>query len=161
LKPTKPTLLAISLCGLLPALVLGCGKLDDKKIEASVQAELASKGVKLKVFDCPEGRPLQKGDKFDCSGVDQDGRALTFHVEQMDDAGNVNWKMEGVIIDEAKFGDRIEAEGGKAADVQCPSKVLIVKKGDVITCPVIINGEEHTIEITLTNDEGKVSWKTS
>ena len=157
----KQTLVAIGLCTLLPALSSGCGKLDDKKIEASVQAELASKGVKLKIFDCPEGRPLKKGDTFECSGVDQDGRALTFHVEQMDDSGNISWKMEGLIIDQAKLGDSIEAKVGKTADVQCPSKTLIVKIGETFTCPVMINGEKHSVRITLTNDKGDVTWTTS
>jgi hypothetical protein len=69
--------------------------------------------------------------------------------------------MEGLIIDQAKLGDSIEAKVGKTADVQCPSKTLIVKIGETFTCPVMINGEKHSVQITLTNDKGDVTWTTS
>ncbi len=146
---------------LLPALLSGCGKLDDKKIEASVQAELAAKNVKLKSFDCPEGRPLKADDTFDCAGIDQDGKALVFHVKQMDNAGNITWKMEGLIIDQTKLGDSIEAKVGQSADVQCPAKTLIMKVGESFSCPVMIGGQRHMVQITLTNEKGDVTWKTS
>jgi hypothetical protein len=138
---------------------VGCTTLDDKKIEDAIQTELAAKGIKLKTFDCPEGRPLKVGDKFDCSGVDQDNRALTFHIEQMNDTGSINWKMEGLILDEAKLGDSIEAKIGQAADVQCPAKTLILKVNDSFTCPVLIGGERQKVTLTLTNEKGEVAWK--
>jgi hypothetical protein len=144
---------------LLFVFFFGCTTLDDKKIEDAIQTDLAGKGIKVKTFDCPEGRPLRTGDKFDCSAVDQDNRTLIFHVEQTNDSGSINWKMEGVILEEAKLGDSIEAKIGQAADVQCPAKTIILKVGDSFTCPVLIGSDRQKVTLTLTSEKGDVAWK--
>src|SRR5271167_2966945 len=91
--------------------LVGCCKgahLDDTKIEGLIQTELQGKGVTMKSVDCPPDRPLKKGDSFTCSGVDSEGEALVFRVEQLDDAGTISWKMDGMIINQKKVGDGIE-----------------------------------------------------
>ncbi len=138
--------------------VLACGKVSHAKVEQSIKDKLASKGVALTSLTCPD-RPLKKGDKFDCDGVDSDGQKLTFHVEQTDDKGTIDWKLDGMIINKAAIGDSIEKSVGTAADVRCPNTSVILKVGESFTCDVQVGAQKHKVELTLTNDKGDVGWK--
>lgn len=142
----------------LAAAILACGKVEHTKVEQSIKDKLATKKVDLKSLTCPD-RPLKKGDKFDCNAEDVDGQPLVFHVEQMDAKGSVDWKLDGMIIDMASVGDNIEKTVGAAADVQCPNKSVILKVGQSFTCDAQIGAQKHKVVLTLTDDQGTVSWK--
>jgi len=169
---TSLALLAIAACGNpeprpavsppppAPAAETAPKVVSGKKIEASVRLGLGAKGVTLKSLSCPDGRPIKSGDTFDCAGVDQDDKALTFHVVQADNTGDVTWKMEGMIVDQTKIGDSIESKVGHAADVQCPAKIVIMKIGEAFTCPVLIEGKTRSVRMVLMNENGDVSWTT-
>jgi hypothetical protein len=146
--------------GVVTLLALGCNPvLDKKKIETSITSECKSKGLTLKTVDCPAGRHQKQGDTFDCHGTTDDGQALTFTVTQNDHAGNISWKLDGQIMDLAKLGDSIESKVHKAADVKCPSKVKVLKSGDVFKCDVDIEGKHQQVEITVKDNDGNVHWK--
>src|SRR5437660_1107330 len=105
----------------LAVTILACGKVSHTKVEQSIKDKLAAKGVGITSVTCPD-RPIKKGDTFDCDGVDSDGQKLSFHVEQTDAQGSVDWKLDGMIINMQSVGDSIEKTVGTAADVQCPNK---------------------------------------
>jgi hypothetical protein len=151
--------LALAAVSLAASACCGAGKLDDTKLESSITTELAGKGVVMKSIDCPSGRPQKAGDKFDCSGVDEDGEKLVFHVEQTDGHGGFSWKMDGMIINKKKVGDAIEAKLHKSADVQCSEKAVILNVGQSFTCDAIVEGKTHKVQLTLTDASGNVSWK--
>jgi hypothetical protein len=138
-------------------LAAGCN-IDHSKVEDSIRQGLKEKGVNLKSVDCPADRRIKKGDTFDCTGVDEGGQHLVFTVTQ-GDGGNVNWKLDGMIINQAKLGDSIEHKVGKAADVKCPEKTVILKPGQSFTCDVDVDGKTHKVLITLQDKEGNVAWK--
>jgi hypothetical protein len=137
--------------------ILACGKVQHGKVEQSIKDKLATKGMALTSLTCPD-RPIKKGDTFDCDGVDSDGQKLTFHVEQTDDTGSVDWKLDGMIINKQKIGDSIEKSVGAAADVRCPEKTVVMKVGESFTCDLHIGAQMKHVELTLTNDKGDVSW---
>jgi Domain of unknown function (DUF4333) len=145
----------------LAVLAIAClgRKLDKKKIEQNIHDELLTKGVNMKLIDCPAGRPLSAGDKFDCTGIDSDGETLVFHVTQTDAAGSFKWEMDGMVLNLAKIGDSIESKVGRNADVQCPEKSVIMQVGHSFTCNVDIGGKGHKVLLTLTDTTGRVTWK--
>ncbi len=138
--------------------ILACGKIQHAKVEQSIRDKLATKGLALTSLTCPD-RPIKKGDTFDCDGTDSDGQHLTFHVEQTDDKGNVDWKLDGMIINKAKIGDSIEKTVGAAADVRCPEKTVVMKVGESFTCDVHVGSQVKKVDLTLSNDKGDVTWK--
>jgi hypothetical protein len=138
--------------------ILACGKIQHAKVEQSIRDKLATKGLALTTLTCPD-RPIKKGDTFDCNGTDSDGQALTFHVEQTDEKGAVDWKLDGMIINKAKIGDSIEKTVGAAADVRCPEKTVVMKVGESFTCDVHVGSQVKKVDLTLTNDKGDVTWK--
>jgi hypothetical protein len=150
------------LAGLTLGLAACCGgasKLDHAKVEKDITTELAKKDVVMRSVDCPAARALKSGDTFDCTGVDEDGEKLTFHVNQSDASGSFSWKLDGMIINKRKVGDSIEAKLHKSADVTCPEKAVILKPGQSFNCDVAIEGKTHKVQITLTDSTGAVSWK--
>jgi hypothetical protein len=152
---------AASLCGAVMVLaltILACGKIQHAKVEQSIKDKLATKGMALTSLTCPD-RPIKQGDKFDCDGTDSDGQKLTFHVEQTDAQGSVDWKLDGMIINKQKIGDSIEKSVGAAADVRCPEKTVVMKVGESFTCDLHIGAQMKKVQLTLTNDQGDVSWK--
>ena len=152
---------AASLAGAVMVLaltILACGKVQHGKVEQSIRDKLATSGVALTSLTCPD-RPIKKGDTYDCDGVDSDGQKLSFHVEQMDDRGTVDWKMDGIIIDKQKIGDSIEQTVGAAADVRCPAKTVVMKVGESFTCDLHVGGQMRHVDLTLKDDKGNVSWK--
>lgn len=148
---------ATSLLAALSVLAAGCGRVDHTKVEDSIRTELKSKNVGLKSVSCPD-RPVKAGDTFDCTGIDEAEQHLVFTVTQSE-GGNVDWKLDGMIIDQATIGDSIEHQVGKSADVKCPGKAVILKPNQSFTCPVDIEGKTHQVLITLTDKQGNVSWK--
>lgn len=152
--------LTLALVAAASLFAVGCGtKIDHAKVEDSIKKGLKDKNVTLKSVSCPEGRAAKTGDSFDCTGIDEGGQHLVFTVTQNDDHGNIAWKLDGMIIDQAKIGDSIEHKVGKAADVKCPGKTVILKPGQSFTCPVDVEGKTHSVLITLTDKDGNVSWK--
>jgi hypothetical protein len=133
--------------------------INPRKVEAAIAKGLAAKGVALKSLECPANRPLAADDMFDCPARDEDDKPLVFHARQTDDKGNVDWLMDGLIIDETKVGDSIEAQVGLAADIKCAARTLIMKIGESFTCSVVIDGRIRTVDITLKNAGGDVAWK--
>jgi hypothetical protein len=134
-------------------------KLDHKKMEDMINSELTAKGVALKSVSCPDDRKIKSGDTFDCTGIDSDDEHLVFTVDQQDDIGTIKWKLDGMIINKEKIGDSIEKKVGATADVQCPSKTVIVKVGGTFNCDVMIDAKKHHVLLTLTNAAGDVTWK--
>jgi hypothetical protein len=141
----------VSACGLM--------KIDHKKVEQSIKTQAAAKGLDLTSIDCPKNIPLKQGEAFACNGVDADGKNVSFRVDQTDSKGDIQWKLDGMIIDKQKVGDSIEKSVGAAADVTCPAKTVVLNVGDSFTCDVKIAGNTRKVTITLTNTKGDVSWK--
>ncbi len=139
-------------------LLAGC-TLDHGKIEGSIRDELKAKGVAMKSVTCPTGVSIKKGDQFDCSGEDDEGEKLTFHVEQTDSGGQISWKLEGAIINPEKLGDLIEKKIHEKADVKCPQKTRILKKDQSFTCDVTVEGQTHKVTLVAEDNDGNVKWK--
>ena len=97
----------------------GCkNQLDNKKLEGAITDGLKAKGVALKSVSCPSDRQAKSGDKFTCDAVTDGGDKLVVNVEQTDDQGNVNWKVDNLPAPKGAAGDKAEEKpaGDKPAE---------------------------------------------
>jgi hypothetical protein len=136
--------------------------IDKKKLESAITDECKAKGITLKSVDCPADRKAKKGDTFDCKGETEDGDKVVFHVTQSDGGGNIEWKLDGQILNQAKVGDSLEkAIDEKAhvkADVKCPEKTIILLQGKSFKCDATVDDKTKKVEITL-GEGDSYSWK--
>jgi hypothetical protein len=133
--------------------------LDNKKIEDSIKTTVKDKGITMKSVSCPTGQKSKVGTKFECTGETEDGGKLTFQVEVTSSGGDIKWELEGKILDMKKIGNSIEKKVGESADVECAEKSMVVKKGDVVTCPVTIDGKKQSVKIKALDNDGNIEWK--
>ena len=81
----------------------GCkSKLDSKKLETAITDGMKSQGIPTKSVSCPADREAKKGDTFDCDAVTEAGDKVKIKIEQTDDQGNVNWKVDAPKKDDTK-----------------------------------------------------------
>lgn len=150
--------IALAMFAFAAIALVGCkNNLDSTKLEGSITEGLKAKEVTLTSIKCPADRPIKMGDKFDCDGVLPDGAGnAKFHVEQKDDQGNITWKLDGALVNQSKIGHLLEADLGKGSVVKCPSKVVVLKKGDKFECDYTHDGTTGKIEIVAKDDDGNV-----
>ena len=75
-------------------LAVGCQTtllLDDANLERELASWIEQQGSGASTVSCPDDRPLQQGDTFQCTATFPDGSTATFQVTQTDSAGNVSW----------------------------------------------------------------------
>ena len=89
-------LIVLSLAAVLTVPALGgCkSKLDGKKLETAITDGMKGQGIPTKSVTCPSDREAKKGDTFDCDAVTEAGDKVKVKIEQTDDQGNVNWKVD-------------------------------------------------------------------
>ena len=130
--------------------------LDNKKIEDSIRTTIKDRGITMKTVACPSGQKSSVGSKFECTGETEDGGKLKFQVEVTGAGGDIKWELEGKILDLKKLGDMVEKQVHESADVTCPEKSMVVKKGDVVECDVEIEGKKQKLEIKAVDNDGNV-----
>ena len=77
-------------------LVLGCQTtltLNDDNLETEIASGIEQQGAGTSTVACPDDRPIQQGDTFQCVATFGDGSTVTLQVTQTDDAGNVTWQV--------------------------------------------------------------------
>ncbi|BCS33087.1 hypothetical protein TBR22_A23130 [Luteitalea sp. TBR-22] len=162
----------------LPSLVLvaslpmlaGCTQnLNVESIGPSITQGVSDQvGLKLAKVSCPsEPRPLKKDDVFECVGDVEGGGTLRIAVTQTDDTGNITWKVartEG-LLDlskvEASIVTGLKQQAQVDAKATCGGKWKAAKKGDAFDCNATApDGTPIPIAVTVTDDQGNVSWET-
>lgn len=63
------------------------------KLETQIRTSLERQKLPLVSLDCPGPQPQKRGGKFLCTAENQKGRRLRVTVQQVDDAGNVKFKL--------------------------------------------------------------------
>ncbi len=67
--------------------------LNDDNLEASITSWIQEQGGGEATVTCPDDRPLQQGDTFQCVATFADASTITLEVTQTDNAGNVTWRV--------------------------------------------------------------------
>lgn len=141
---------------IIAAVVLaGCGKqIDSSKVEKSIIDGLAQKNLIAKV-SCPSGRAAKANDTFACEVTDEGGAKHVVNVTQQDEAGTVQWKLDGQILDTAAV---VADAKGKlpGAEITCPRKAVVVKMTDTYTCTI---SKVPQRKLVIKIDNGSVGWE--
>lgn len=88
----------VAVLGFAAALLVGCNTtltLDNERLQDVIAQGLQEQAGVTAEVSCPDNRPIQQGDVFQCTAATSDGQNLTITVTQTDAAGNVNWQVTG------------------------------------------------------------------
>ncbi len=147
--------LASALSILALVALAGCSKkLDNTKLEASINDGLKAKGTTLKSVSCPAGRDIKAGDSFDCDGTTPDGEKVVIKVDQKDDEGNIAWKTVSLVGTQKEIGNHLVSALGKGATAKCGDKVIVVKKDTTFECDGTVDGKPAKISFKSKDDQG-------
>lgn len=161
----------------VPALVLACSaiavgctqNLNVDSLAPSIIDGIAQQTqIKVASVDCPkEPRPVKAGDTFECTGHIDGGGTVAVAVTQSDDTGNVSWKLGKItgLLDLSKVEGSIVSELKKQAEVDatvsCGGKWKSARKNDTFDCEAKApDGTPIPIVVTVTDDDGNISWAT-
>jgi hypothetical protein len=84
--------LAVAVVGLLLVSARG-SNLDTATIETEIAGRLSDDAGAPVTVSCPDSVPVSAGGTFDCAVTADDGSQLTVVVRQVDDQGNVVWRI--------------------------------------------------------------------
>ena len=134
-----------------------------KSVADGVNSQLS---LPIASVDCPATRPVKAGDAFECVATPSGGGRLTVGVTQQDGAGNVTWKVlktEG-LLDlqkvEASVRTGLKEQAKVDATVSCGSRWKAAKAGDTFDCQAKAGEQAVGIVVSVTDNEGNISWKT-
>jgi predicted component of type VI protein secretion system len=82
-------------CAAAAVAVAGCGsqQLDTEEAERTIADRLGKQAGTKVTIDCPDDVEIKKGDTFNCEAKARNDTAKV-KVTQLDDEGNVRWKVE-------------------------------------------------------------------
>jgi len=164
----------VTLCAVLLAVVLGLGasgcsrSLDMDALHQSIRSGLNDQlALPIASVQCPAGdRALQAGDTFTCTATPTEGGRLTVTVTQKDAEGNVAWEVSETagLLDldlvETSVTEGLKAQAQVDAKVSCDGRWKASKPGEVFQCQAeTTDGRKATVEVTVTDTEGNISWK--
>jgi hypothetical protein len=84
--------LAVAVVGFLLVSARG-SNLDTATIETEIAGRLSDDAGAPVTVSCPDSVPVSAGTTFDCAVTADDGSQLTVVVRQVDDQGNVVWRI--------------------------------------------------------------------
>lgn len=89
--------LAVALTGCEGGFSLSFGGLDTGPLEGEIEADIEARtGIAIESVACPDDVQPQAGRVFVCRAHAVDGSVGTVEVEQVDDAGSVEWELTDV-----------------------------------------------------------------
>jgi uncharacterized protein DUF4333 len=91
------TRLAVSVA-IAAAVFSGCTQtltLNNDNLQVAIAQWLQDNEGQSATVTCPDDRPLQQGDTFQCQAMTTDGLNITFQVTQTDNAGHVHFQIVG------------------------------------------------------------------
>jgi len=120
--------------------------LDDEDLEDKIQKILNDAKIPVVSVSCPSGQEPRKGESFDCSAEDADGRPVTMTVTPTDDRGNLFVQTTTI------YAPHVEQaiEGANLTDAECPDGVpLIDAEGEIECTAVTARGRRVTVVVTV------------
>lgn len=121
-----------------------CGNksLDANKLEGQIRSRVKAGGVTLTRLNCPGGREVKRGDRFQCRGQASNGVPITVAVVQTSSGGNVSWNVTRGLLDVTEIEQAIQTEAPGEVTVDCQSPDLVAARdGDALTCVATTESE--------------------
>ncbi|MEL7082939.1 MAG: DUF4333 domain-containing protein [Cyanobacteria bacterium P01_A01_bin.3] len=137
---------------------VGGDNLNSRRLNEFLETEVETQtGLAIIDVSCPEPRPIQEGDVFECELTDDKGATVLTTVTQTSDDGDVNFTVTGSrgVVDlrvvERQIASQINAQ------LDCGQDYLHGSPGDTHVCQ--IPNRNNRVLITVTTDDGDVDWQ--
>jgi hypothetical protein len=118
---------------------------DDEDLERKIQTILNDSKIPVVSVTCPPGQEARKGESFECSAEDADGRPVKMSVKQKDDRGTLFVQTTTIyapLVEQA-------LEAGNAADADCPDNVPLNDGDGEIECTAVVRGKRIPLFVTV------------
>ncbi len=142
----------------------GCaGMIDAAKAERTTRTLIAQQtGASVKSVSCPRNIAERRGATFTCAITGADGTTATALVTQKDDKGNVEISAPTLLHTGAAarlIAERLTSRFKFAVTVRCPD-LVDAHRGTKLTCTATDpQGAHRPVAVTVTDDQGGVSYR--
>ncbi|MEM9567427.1 MAG: DUF4333 domain-containing protein [Cyanobacteria bacterium P01_E01_bin.34] len=137
---------------------VGGQNLNSRRLNEFLETEVeAQTGLAIEDVSCPEPRPIQEGDVFQCELSDDKGATVFATVTQTSDDGDVSFNVTGSrgIVDlrvvERQVASQINAQ------LDCGQDYLHGAPGATHVCQV--PNRSNRVLITVATDSGDIDWQ--
>lgn len=153
----------IAAAALASTSVAACTKYEREKLELAIVGAQKSKQWPLSRVTCPPEVELRKGDTFTCQIHFSDGQQVDAEVLQEDDGGNFSWQVKSRVSLMGEVTDRVTRQlpaSAAGAEVSCGERaVLVVRKGEQLSCTAKTATQTLELDVRVEDDEGKLAIK--
>ena len=163
--------LAIAVSGC--SVTVGGSTVNTQKAEDEISKGIEQQTGVAVTVSCPSDVPAEAGGQFACTATAADGKTGTVMVLQKDDQGNISWELENTsefdsgadtpgTLDMDKVVNAITSGLKEQTDVdatvECPTTVPLEANTSFNCTATDAEGEEATVKVTQTDDQGNVTW---
>lgn len=143
----------------LASLACAC-ELEHRRVEDTIDKWAKDKGVALQSISCPD-RSLKKGDTFVCTARTDDGKDVSFDVEQTSRFWDISWKLRGAMLASKDLIEAMKKKlGASNVEVGCGKTMIVLAAETTLRCEIVVDGEEGAIVIRSLDADGNVEWET-
>ncbi|MGK7913639.1 MAG: DUF4333 domain-containing protein [Synechococcus sp.] len=137
---------------------VGGQNLNSRRLKEFLDTEVETQtGLVITNVSCPEPRPIQEGDVFECELTDDKGATVFATVTQTSDDGDISFSVTGSrgVVDlriiERQVSSQIKAQ------LNCGQNYFHGDIGETHVC--LIPTSNNRVFITVTSENGDVDWR--
>jgi hypothetical protein len=136
-------------------------RLDTRKVESNIQADMAKVGLNVTDVSCPANVPLRQTAEFRCTMKGPDGSPLVVTVTP-DGRGGYHEEFNGTINEKKVTDDmepKLSRDYGMAVDVQCEPRVIVAHEGSTFSCPAEVDRRPETMDCKVLSETGEIQCR--
>jgi hypothetical protein len=133
--------------------------LDSRKVAHQISQDIGTSfTIASPTVRCPSGIKAEAGRTFDCTTA-LENQALTIHVTVNDTRGGFTPTLAQAVLPVSKIASAIKANPAPGT-VACDHHTLLVKRpGDSFACTVTSGGATQTVNLTVQDLNGTVTYQ--
>jgi hypothetical protein len=133
--------------------------LDSRKVAHQISQDIGTSfTIASPTVRCPGGIKAEAGRTFDCTTA-LENQALTIHVTVNDTRGGFTPTLAQAVLPVSKIASAIKANPAPGT-VACDHHTLLVKRpGDSFACTVTSGGATQTVNLTVQDLNGTVTYQ--
>ena len=141
-------------------------RISGDKLRGKIKADVESQtGMTVTAIECPDSRPIRKGDVFVCVVRMGDDASLTMTVTQLDDQGTVqttSGESKGITTAArvaAQIGHWVAGRTGQQPRVDCGAGARRTREANLFTCTATFpDGSWNVIDVFGGGEETDIRW---
>ena len=137
---------------------IGGKNLNNRRLNEFLTTEVSAQtGLAITDVSCPEPRPIEEGDVFECELNDDKGATVIATVTQTSDDGDVSFRVTGSrgVVD-LRIVERQVSNSIKAS-LDCGQDHFHGSPGDTHVCQIPNSGDRVLVE--MVSEDGDINWR--